>query len=986
MNILHIFPTSGFDRSTTTPVLIGVLVSWLFTEWFGWVFAGLVVPGYLAAVFVLDPRAGMVDVAEAVFTYGLARFLGEHFARTGLTSRVFGRERFLLVVLSSIIVRLVFEGGVLPQLAPHAAGSFFSIGLVVVPLAANACWKTGLARGAIQNGVPTLVVYLLLRFVLVPYTNLSMAGFELATEDIAASFLASPKAYILLITGAVLAAASNVLDGWDFSGILVPALLALVVIEPLKFVATFVEALLLVGVVTVMLRATPLGRANIEGPRKLVLFFVVDYAMRFAFAGIAGHQLSGGDVVGVMGFGYLLPTLLAVKIAQKGNPALVLLPTAQVAVTAFVLGTLIGFSAMMLDADTPSARAAITRGQPRGPSEPISAALWASALARAAPRTGGAPIGPERYAAVADSLLGAPREGSGADTIDGADHLQPQRLDGGVLMLRESFDQLQDRWGDPVVLTTSAGRSAGRRMVVLSPTPLAAPEAGALGGSLLVAGTIDGVVIAGIEGGDRQLNPFESTARKVARALADRGADAGVVIAIVRGTADHPVATISSRAASAPRLETLLTMLDNRAGTVERKSGEPEGGVDVVIEIQPAAIARLFDDRPDPAPLGSPAALASVLDTLRQASSASSPEDELALRRLLLEPLLSPMGGSNVADERSLPMLRLAARALGYRLLGPGALPDGRLGVTLMADKEARPIAIVAHLGGTTSVLEVPQGYRGGVRDFALRFGAALDCDAILFGLSPSTNAGGDEPMRLAHAIATFPTQGRAPRVVLLREGAPEWDNAGVATLGSWGGSDRDAVAADVRNALGRLGVSTTDAPLDVAARDLAGRTLFGDVPLVAITIDDAIARGGSLDEARAATHTLEGAKLALSDGTPGAVAITLAKDLPKDGAPPPDDLPSIARSVAIEGSVVARGELARAMATTQTRAAIARGTAGDFLVVVSRTPKGIRVDVVSSDPRAKQKDAPPATPTRASLTECADVVSTGGACIAEAS
>src|SRR5262249_31000883 len=43
---LELFPTSGFDRSATTPVWLGVLVSWFFTETFGWVFGGLVVPGY----------------------------------------------------------------------------------------------------------------------------------------------------------------------------------------------------------------------------------------------------------------------------------------------------------------------------------------------------------------------------------------------------------------------------------------------------------------------------------------------------------------------------------------------------------------------------------------------------------------------------------------------------------------------------------------------------------------------------------------------------------------------------------------------------------------------------------------------------------------------------------------------------------------------------------------------------------------------------
>src|ERR1700722_5125693 len=110
MGILHLFPKSGFDQSTTTPVLIGVLLSWIFTEWFGWVFAGLVVPGYLAAVFLLDPRAPFIGV--------------------------FGRERFFLVVLSSILVRLAVEGAILPRLLPHATWAF-SIGLVVVPLAAN---------------------------------------------------------------------------------------------------------------------------------------------------------------------------------------------------------------------------------------------------------------------------------------------------------------------------------------------------------------------------------------------------------------------------------------------------------------------------------------------------------------------------------------------------------------------------------------------------------------------------------------------------------------------------------------------------------------------------------------------------------------------------------------------------------------------------------------------------------------------------------
>src|SRR5260221_8344170 len=147
---MHVFPESGFDQSAATPVLLGVLVSWMLTETFGWVFAGLVVPGYLAALLFLDPRAASVDVAETALTYGVARLLGEHLSRTGLTSRVFGRERFLLVLVVSVLVRLAVEGVVITRFLPHDAAWAHSIGLVVVPLAANACWKTGPLRVAVH--------------------------------------------------------------------------------------------------------------------------------------------------------------------------------------------------------------------------------------------------------------------------------------------------------------------------------------------------------------------------------------------------------------------------------------------------------------------------------------------------------------------------------------------------------------------------------------------------------------------------------------------------------------------------------------------------------------------------------------------------------------------------------------------------------------------------------------------------------------------
>ena len=93
-----------------TAVLVGLLVSWTWKESYGGVFAGFAVPGYLAAIALVAPSAATTILIEAVLTYGITRVLGDWLPRLGVTGRVFGRERFLLFVLTSVPVRLVVEG------------------------------------------------------------------------------------------------------------------------------------------------------------------------------------------------------------------------------------------------------------------------------------------------------------------------------------------------------------------------------------------------------------------------------------------------------------------------------------------------------------------------------------------------------------------------------------------------------------------------------------------------------------------------------------------------------------------------------------------------------------------------------------------------------------------------------------------------------------------------------------------------------------
>lgn len=964
---MHLFPESGFDQSATTPVFLGVLVSWFFTESFGWVFAGLVVPGYLATLFLLDPRSAMIDVGEAVLTYGIARLLGEHLSWTGLSSRMFGRERFLLVLIVSVLVRLGLEGVVFAHFLPHATWAY-SIGLVVVPLAANACWKTGLLRGALQAGVPTAIVYGLLRYLLVPYTNLSLAGFQLATENIAASFLASPKAYVLLLTGAVLGAVANVRYGWDYNGILLPALLALVVAHPTKLAATLAEVLLLVGVTRALLLVPPVRHWNIEGPRRTVLFFSIDYALRFAFAALVGRSLPGTDLIEVTGFGYLLPTLLAVKISQRNLASLVLLPTVCVAAFAFALGSLLGFVAERLDADSLGVSEPVARTAARAPNDPVLAALWLSALARPAPTraAAGASLSPAILTRLADALLAGARPRVPAQ-------VEVQRLVGGVVLLRERFEDPEHRLGAPALLLAPRGRSP-LRVVAWVPTPLAAPETAALAGHLLATRAVDAVVLAGADEPPQRMASSWSTAR----ALADRAGSTrrgGIVAMLQQSASGTWRARLSERAAREPRVLALLEAAENPPHDVDPGLDALRAGQDLSIEVPAAVAVPWLTAGSGGLSLATSTALASSLDRVTASHQRLAFEDLIALRRLVLEPLL----GASTATS-ALPLIRASARALGYELLGPAKLPDGDQAVVLRPGASAPALALLVRLEKASGlVIEAPFGARAAVNGLALRCLDWLRADAVLVGLDSEKGALGNAAFAEAHAAATWPTRQRSSSVVVVRAAAIDGAQA---QIGSWGGDAAGSLAERSAAALAALGIPTLLAPLDLATREQAARSVFGQTPLVAITLDPSMLRKGALawpPDALAAFATLR-----VIDADCDRVAIELAASLQTGIDAAPAGILGVARRAALEHSIVAQRALEDALRTSASKAAVARASTGVFLVVVGRAPHAL---VAGAFPLAL---APPGdeAPLLAaqSLEACRETLTRGGTCsVAEA-
>jgi hypothetical protein len=365
-DLLTLFPPYGIDQTLHVAILIGLLWGLMFTEMFGWTFSGLVVPGYLASLFVLEPASGVAVVIESVLTLVIARSLSDLASRSGAWSKFFGRERFLLVIFVSIAVRQASELWMLPELARLVDSEFdttyrlsrtlSSIGLVLVPLTANAMWKVGLRRGVIQVAIPTAITFAILAYVLLPHTNLSFSRLELTYENVALDFLSSGKAYILLVCGAFLASRYNLRYGWDYAGILVPALLGIALVSPLRLLTTLVEALVLVLCVRSLVLLPGLRTLNFEGPRKVALVFAVSFALKWALGWFIGPTFLGLEVVELFGFGYLLSSLIAVKIVQKDGIGRIAVPAFAVGGLTWLVGSMVGFAFDQIAPASPSER------------------------------------------------------------------------------------------------------------------------------------------------------------------------------------------------------------------------------------------------------------------------------------------------------------------------------------------------------------------------------------------------------------------------------------------------------------------------------------------------------------------------------------------------------------------------------------------------------------------------------------------------------
>lgn len=350
---LTLFPENTLAASVTTTVWIGVWVVVFFNLRLGWSASGLVVPGYLVPLLIARPTSAAVILLESVITYLIVRLISERPGSRRRWSSLFGRDRFFAIVLVSVLVRAVMDGWLLPWLGPQLGEIFglsvdcrnqlHSYGLIIVALTANYFWKPGLLRGAGPLAVTVAVTYLLVRYVLIELTNFNVGSLQYMYEDIASSLLASPKAYVILITTALIASRMNLRYGWEFNGILLPALLALQWYDPLKILASLGEAAVIYFAGGMILRLPLFRRASVQGSRKVLLFFNVSFAYRLLLGWLVPVLLPGMKVTDLYGFGYLLSTLLAIRAHDQNLAVRLARVSVQVSILGAVAGSAVGF-------------------------------------------------------------------------------------------------------------------------------------------------------------------------------------------------------------------------------------------------------------------------------------------------------------------------------------------------------------------------------------------------------------------------------------------------------------------------------------------------------------------------------------------------------------------------------------------------------------------------------------------------------------------
>ena len=346
-------PEGSLAVSVASTVWVGVLVVCFYNLRLGWSLSGLVIPGYLAPLFIAKPISGIIDVIEGLLAYSLVWIISVIGINSKRWDSFFGRDRFFSLILSTVLIRLAFDGCLFPVLADFLQEHYnYQIdyrsdlngyGIVVIALIANQFWRDGFKREILPFSITLLTTILLVRYGLMEFSNFRISQIISLYSSIDEAFASGSKIYIILLTTTLIASRMTHKHGWDYGGILVAGLLALQWHSPLRITMTIVESTVIYFICNFILNSTIFDSKNIVGARKILLFFNVGFLYKILLGDFAMASFPEERVLEFYGFGYLLSTLIALRMHENGSAPRVAIMTLATSFAGIVVGSIIAF-------------------------------------------------------------------------------------------------------------------------------------------------------------------------------------------------------------------------------------------------------------------------------------------------------------------------------------------------------------------------------------------------------------------------------------------------------------------------------------------------------------------------------------------------------------------------------------------------------------------------------------------------------------------
>lgn len=352
--MIQLFPAGLAYISIFFTIWMSAIITVFFNLRLGWIISGLVVPGYIVTTYFIEPEITLSILGEAIITFMIVVFISEYCGRFKYWYSFVGKETFFVTLLIGIFVQLLCDHFIFPFLAvkikalsPEVSAlvtGMRSFGIVIIALTANVLHRGGFFRAFFQLICVMLILYALIRLILIPYTNFNFNSLAHHYAEMGAYIAATPKRSIMLIVTASLAIYYNYNYAWKYNGILIPALLALEWFYPWSIIISIMEAIFIFSIARIIYVFRIIPQRQFDGANKYAVFFSITLIYKMIAYHILARYFPHINVLSFYGFGYLLTTLIAVKMFDY-NPVLrVTRSLLQVLILAIVVANLLGYA------------------------------------------------------------------------------------------------------------------------------------------------------------------------------------------------------------------------------------------------------------------------------------------------------------------------------------------------------------------------------------------------------------------------------------------------------------------------------------------------------------------------------------------------------------------------------------------------------------------------------------------------------------------